>query len=294
MANYVLSCCSTCDLTAEHLQQRDINVIFFHYELDGKMYNDDFGSTIPYHDFYQAMAEDKMTRTSQVNTDEFKAYFTKFVATGRDVLHLCLSSGISGVYNSAAAAAAEVNERYPDRRVVVIDSLCASCGYGLLMDRLADLRDEGKTLDEVAAFAKENRTKVQHWFFTSDLKYLVRGGRVSKVAGAFGTMLNICPLMWVDKDGKLAAREKVRTKRRVIRTCADRVGELIENGADYNGKVYINHSDCVEDAKALRDIIVSEHPKMAEAPRIGWVGTTIGSHTGPGLTVICFWGAERT
>lgn len=143
MADFVLSCCSTADLTKEHFQQRDISYICFHYALDGVDYPDDLGETMPFDKFYAAMANGAETRTSQVNISEFVDYFTPFLEQGKDILHVCLSSGLSGVSNSAENAARIVRERYPDRKIYIVDSLGASSGYGLLMDRLADLRDEG-------------------------------------------------------------------------------------------------------------------------------------------------------
>ena len=146
--SFVLSCCSTADLSKAHFAARDIHYICFHFALDGKDYLDDLGESIPFDKFYQAMTDGAETRTSQVNVSEFVEYFSKFCAAGQDVLHLTLSSGISGVINSAQSAAALVMEQYPGRKVYVVDSLGASSGYGLLMDRLADLRDEGMSLEE--------------------------------------------------------------------------------------------------------------------------------------------------
>ena len=149
MGDYILSCCSTADLTQEHFESRDIHYICFHFELDGKQYLDDLGKSIAFHDFYQAMANGADTRTSQINADEFIQYFTPFLKEGKDILHLTLSSGISGVYNSAMIAKEELAEKYPDRKIYIVDSLAASSGYGLLMDKLADLRDEGMDIDSL-------------------------------------------------------------------------------------------------------------------------------------------------
>ena len=141
MNNYVISCCSTADLTAEHFQKRGISYICFHYELDGKEYPDDCGKSMDFEDFYRAMDNGADTKTSQVNTEEFEAYFEPFLKEGKDIVHVCLSSGISGVINSANVAKRELEEKYPERKIYVVDSLGASSGYGLLMDQLADLRD---------------------------------------------------------------------------------------------------------------------------------------------------------
>ena len=149
MSSYVISCCSTADLTEEHFSKREISYICFHYKLNDNEYADDLGKSMPFDQFYAAMAAGASTKTSQVNADEFEAYFETFLQDGKDILHVCLSSGISGVLNSAMIAKADLEERYPERKILIVDSLGASSGYGLLMDRLADLRDEGKPLEEV-------------------------------------------------------------------------------------------------------------------------------------------------
>ena len=154
MTDYILSCCSTVDLTKEHLDSRDIKYACFHYELDGKQYLDDLGQSMPLSDFYKAMADGAMTKTSQINAEEYEAYFRPFLEQGRDVIHLTLSSGISGTINSANIARDELLEEFPDRKIYIIDSLAASSGYGLLMDKLADLRDDGMDIDELAAWAE--------------------------------------------------------------------------------------------------------------------------------------------
>lgn len=293
MADYILSCCSTADLTKELFQKREIHYVCFHYELDGKQYPDDLGETMPFDQFYQAMADGADTKTSQVNVDEFCQYFEPFLKEGKDILHLTLSSGISGVYNSACVARDMMQEKYPDRKIYVVDSLSASSGFGLFMDQLADLRDEGKSIDEAYQWGLDHRENLQHWFFTSDLTYLIRGGRVSKAAGLIGGMMNICPLMTVDPEGKLVARQKVRTKKKVIQAIVDRMEENAENGTDYSGKCFISNSACKEDANAVATLIDERFPKLKGNVEIFTIGTTIGSHTGPGTVALFFWGKER-
>lgn len=293
MADYILSCCSTADLTKELFQKREIHYVCFHYELDGKQYPDDLGETMPFDQFYQAMADGADTKTSQVNVDEFCQYFEPFLKEGKDILHLTLSSGISGVYNSACVARDMMQEKYPDRKIYVVDSLSASSGFGLFMDQLADLRDEGKSIDEAYQWGLDHRENLQHWFFTSDLTYLIRGGRVSRAAGLIGGMMNICPLMTVDPEGKLVARQKVRTKKKVIQAIVDRMEENAENGTDYSGKCFISNSACEEDANAVATLIEERFPKLKGNVEIFTIGTTIGSHTGPGTVALFFWGKER-
>lgn len=293
MSDYILSCCSTADLTEEHFKQRDIHYIPFHFELDGVEYTDDLGQSVPFEEFYKKMTEGAVTKTSQVNADEYEAYFEAFLKEGKDILHLTLSSGISGSINSARIARDSLAERYPDRKIYIVDSFAASSGYGLLMDKLADLRDEGMGIKELYHWAKENRLRLEHWFFTSDLTYLIRGGRVSKAAGVIGGLLDICPLLCVDQEGKLVAKKKVRTKKRVIRTIVDVMKERADDGLEYADKCYICHSACYEDAKQVADLVEKTFPKLKGEIEIYSIGTTIGSHTGPGTVALFFWGKSR-
>ena len=293
MADYILSCCSTADLSREHFAARDISYICFHYELDGKQYADDLGQSMPFDKFYQAMANGAQTKTSQINAAEFIDYFTPFLEAGKDVLHVCLSSGISGVYNSACMARDELSEKFPERKIYVVDSLGASSGYGLLMDRLADLRDEGKSIDEVRDWAEANKLRVHHWFFSTDLTFYVRGGRISKAAGWFGTALNICPLLNMDNLGRLIPRFKIRGKKRVIAEIEKKMEAFAEDRLNYSGKCFISNSACEEDARAVAGIIESRFAKLNGKVEIYSIGTTIGSHTGPGTVALFFFGDER-
>lgn len=293
MNEYILSCCSTADLHEEHFRKRAISYICFHFELDGVEYRDDLGKSIPFDQFYAAMANGANTRTSQINVDEFMAYFEPFLKDGKDILHLSLSSGISGVINSAMVARETLLEHYPDRKIYILDSLAASSGYGLLMDKLADLRDEGKDIDEVYHWAEANRLKLNHWFFSTDLTFYIKGGRISRTSGFIGGMLNICPLLNVNCLGQLIPRYKIRTKRKVIQAIVDKMEESVEEGQEYNGKCYISQSACYEDAKAVADLVETRFPKLDGKVLINSIGTTIGSHTGPGTVALFFWGKER-
>lgn len=293
MEPFILSCCSTADLTKEHFSNRNISYICFHFELDDKEYPDDLGESIPFDQFYQAMQKGASTKTSQINAEEFTQYFEQFLKQGLDILHVSLSSGISGVVNSAMVAKQELQERYPDRKIYIVDSLGASSGYGLLMDRLADLRDEGKSIDEIYEWAQNNRLRMHHWFFSTDLTFYVRGGRISKTAGFVGSILNICPLLNMDNLGRLIPRFKIRTKKKVIHTIVDKMAECAEGGLDYSGKCYISNSYCMEDAKAVAALVEERFPHLNGKVEIYSVGTTIGSHTGPGTVALFFWGKER-
>ena len=293
MRDYVLSCCSTADLTHEHFESRDIHYICFHYFLDGKEYPDDLGQSVPFAQFYDAMSKGADTRTAQVSIGEYVDYFTPFLEQGKDIVHVSLSSGLSGTVNAARNAALIVKERFPERNVYVIDSLGASSGYGLLMDGAADKRDEGLSAEELAKWIEENRLKLHHWFFSTDLSFYVKGGRVSKTAAFFGGMLDICPLLNMDNLGRLIPRYKIRTKKKVIKTIVDKMEECARDGLDYDGKCYICNSACYEDARQVADLVEARFPKLNGKVEINNIGTTIGSHTGPGTVALFFWGDVR-
>ena len=294
MADYILSCCSTADLTKEHFEERDIHYVCFHYAIDGQEYMDDLGVSMSFEEFYARMAKGADTRTSQVNISEYVTYFTQFLEKGLDIVHVCLSSGISGTINSARNAALIVQERFPDRKVYIVDSLGASSGYGLLMDTAATKRDAGLTAEELAAWIEENRLYLHHWFFSTDLSSYVRGGRISKAAAVFGGLLEICPLLNMDNGGHLIPRSKIRTKKKVIKEIVARMEEHAQDGLDYSGKCYISNSACYDDARAVADLVEARFPKLNGKVEINHVGTTIGAHTGPGTVALFFWGDERT
>ena len=293
MQKYILSCCSTADLTEEHFKTRDIQYVCFHYMLDGKTYPDDLGKSMPFDKFYKAMADGAETKTSQVNIDEFIDFFTPFLEAGQDILHISFSSGLSGSFNCATIARDELVQKYPDRKLYIVDSLAASSGYGLLMDKIADLRDEGMSIDDLYAWADENKLKLHHWFFSTDLTFYIKGGRVSKTSGIVGTMLGICPLLNMDNNGKLIPRAKIRGKKNVIKAIVEKMEECVDDGLCYDGKCYISNSACLEDAKAVAALVKDHFPKLCGEVEIYNIGTTIGSHTGPGTVALFFWGKLR-
>ena len=291
--SYAITCCSTADLTKEHFEAIDVHYVCFHYMIDGEEYPDDLGQSIPFDEFYDRISKGAMTQTAQVNISEYVEMFTGFLDKGMDVLHVCLSSGISGTINSARSAASILRERYPDRKIYIIDSLGASSGYGLLMDTLSAKRAEGIGIDELAAWTEENKLKLHHWFFSTDLSFFVRGGRISKASAVFGGLLEICPLMNMDNLGRLIPRFKIRTKKKVIREIVKKMEENADDGLDYSGKCYISMSACMEDARAVADLVEERFPKLNGSVEINNVGTTIGSHTGPGTVALFFWGKLR-
>ncbi|MBQ4640423.1 MAG: DegV family protein [Clostridia bacterium] len=293
MSEFIISCCSTADLSAAHFAERNIHYIPFHFSLNDTTYPDDLGQSIPFPEFYQAMRDGAETKTSQVNKEEYVTFFTPFLEAGKDILHVSLSGGLSGSCSSAHMAQMELCEQYPDRKIYVVDSLAASSGFGLLMDTLCDKRDEGMDIDQLYHWLEENKLNMHHWFFSTDLTFYVKGGRISKTSGFFGTMLQICPLLNVSDEGKLVPREKVRTKKKVIFRIVEMMEKYARDGILYDGKCYISHSDCYEDARKVADLVEGTFRNLKGHVLINDIGTTIGSHTGPGTVALFFWGEER-
>ena len=293
MSDFVLSCCTTADLDKAHYDRRDIRYLCFHFLMDGTSHLDDPTDPDLLPRFYQAIRNGAQPTTAQVNIEEFLQFFEPLAKEGRDILHISFSSGLSGSYNSATIAARQIMEKYPKSRIIVVDSVSASSGYGLLMDYIADKRDSGATLEETAAYAEELKLHIHHWFFSTDLTSYIRGGRVSKTAGFVGQVLGICPLLNMDTPGHLIPREKVRTKRRVKQTIVERMLQHAENGADYSGKCYISHSDCPEDARDVAELVEKTFPALKGKIEVYSIGTTIGSHTGIGTVALFFKGDLR-
>lgn len=293
MNNYIISCCSTADLTKEHLDTIDVKYICFHYEMDGVPYTDDLGQTIPFDEFYDRMANGAETKTSQVNVDEFLHFFEPYLEQGLDILHICLSSGLSGVFNSASIAMKLLHEKYPQRKIYIVDSLGASSGYGLIMDTLSAMRKNGRNIDEAHDWIEEHKLNLHHWFFSTDLSFYIKGGRISKTSGTIGTLLNICPLLNMDNLGKLIPRFKIRGKKKVFQEIVAKMEQYAEDGTSYSGKCYISQSACYEDARAVADLIEEKFPNLKGNVLINNIGTTIGSHTGPGTVALFFWGKKR-
>lgn len=293
MTKYVLTCSSTADMSLEYFNKRDIPFISFNYMLDGKEYPDDLGQTISFKEFYSRVAAGSMPTTSQVNANKYMEFFEPFLEEGKDILHISFSSALSGSHNSSHIAKADLKERYPDREIKIVDSLAASSGYGLLTDMAVDMRDEGKTLDEIYNWLEDNKLSVHHWFFSSDLSHYKRGGRISATSATIGGLLNICPLMNVSHEGKLVPRKKIRGKKQVIKESVKMMEMHAKNGTDYSGKCFISHSDCYDDARAVADLVEERFSNIEGSVIINSIGTVIGSHTGPGTVALFFVGDKR-
>lgn len=293
MENYVLSGCSTADLTMEDFKTRNISCLNYHFSINDVEYIDDMGETLPFSKFYQMMRDGAETKTWQINSSEFCEYFRPFLEAGKNIMHVTLSSGLSGVYNSALLAAEELSKEFPDRKIYIVDSLGASSGYGLLLIKMAELRDKGMSAADLYNWAVENRLKVRHEFFSTDLTFYIKGGRISKTSGMVGTLLGICPLLDMNNIGKLVPRKKVRTKKKVMSEIVSLMEQRAVGGTDYSDKCFICHSDCLEDAEVVKALLKDKFKNIDGDINIYNIGTTIGSHSGPGTLAIFYFGSER-
>lgn len=293
MHDYVIITCSTADISPELLKEKNIDFIKFSYYLDNKEYLDDMGVSMTYDEFYERMKNGEETKTSLPNKERIKEKFLPYLKEGKDVICLMLSSGLSGAMTSASMASEELKKEYPERKIYIVDSLGASTGMGLLAIEMANKRDAGMSIEELYSWTEENKLNVHHWFFTTDLTYFVKGGRVSKLSGWFGTILKICPLLNVSNQGKLTPRKKLRGKVKVIEEIVNKMEENAISGTDYDGPCYISHSNVYADAMAVSGLIEEKFPNLRGKIIINSIGTTIGSHTGPGTVALFFLGNKR-
>lgn len=287
MGDYVITVNSTVDLPKEWLKEREVPVIPLKYTIDGETYADMDGLTSK--EFFQKLREGKMSVTSQVNPDEAKEALEPFLKEGKDIIHLGFSSELSGTYNSMRIAGEELKELYPDRKIHVIDTRCACMGEGLLLHKVLKLKEEGKTVDEAAKWAEENKLHVCHNVTVDDLNHLHRGGRVSKATAIVGTMVQIKPIIHMDDKGKLQVIAKERGRKRSLNRIVDMAAEQ-SKGWD-NDIIMITHGDCLDDAQYVAGLV---RDKMGiDNILIHNIGTVIGSHTGPGVVAVFNMGNVR-
>ena len=293
MNKFILTCESTVDLPFAYVSSRNIPVVFYSYIIDGAIYPDDMGKDPEaLAQFYNLINAGKLPTTSQLNEYAYLQFFEENLKEG-DILHIAFGTGMTQSARNAELAAEELSEKYPDRRIIVIDSLCSSAGYGLLVDYAADMRDEGKSIDETADWVLAHRKKVQHQFFSHRLDFYRRSGRISGPAAMLATILSICPIMRLDDEGKIIAYDKVHGRVKAIRTTVDTMEQHAENGRAYSGKCFICHSDCIEEAIKTRDAIKERFPNISGEIKICNIGTIIASHCGPGTVAVFFLGDER-
>ncbi len=277
---------SSCDLPGSVAAEYGVNVIQLEILIDGEenRKNNEIDSI----EFYQKLRDGKMARTSAANIATFKDAFTSVLDAGEDVLYLGFSSGLSTTFQSGQIAAVELAEEYPDRKIIVVDTLAASLGQGLLVHLAVEKQKKGETIEEVAAYISQIQGNLAHWFTVDDLNFLKRGGRISGAVALVGTVLGIKPVLHVDDEGHLVNVTKVRGRAAALQTLADKYGETV---LEKEAPVWISHGDCLEDAEKLADILKAQYG--VQVGLINYVGPVIGAHSGPGTLALFFIGKEK-
>lgn len=290
MTKYSIITDSTTDLSPEIIKDLEIDVLPLRFTIDEKTYCDyPDGRELSSREFYDLISQGKESTTAQINVAEFVESFESKLKQGKDVLYIAFSSGLSGTYNSAVIAAKELMEKYPDRKIRVVDSLCASMGEGLFVYYAVNKSREGLSIDELADWLENNKLKFCHWFTVNDLFHLKRGGRVSATAAVVGTMLSIKPVLHVDDEGHLIPVKKVRGRKQSLEALVEQME--IRGIDNKENTVFISHGDCQEDAKFVSDLIKEKFG--TKDIRINSIGPVIGTHAGPGTVALFFIGKER-
>ena len=290
MGKYIITTDTTADLPESYIQEKGLNIISLSYTIDGETY--DRSHELPVKDFYTKMRNGSMPTTSQVNPDTAKTFFKEVMEKyDADILHIAFSSGLSGTYNSVRVGAEELAEEYPEHKVIVIDSLCASLGEGLLVHKALMNQEKGMSLEENAKWVEDNLLHLAHNFTVDDLFHLHRGGRVSKTAAILGTMINLKPVLHVDDEGHLVALSKVRGRKKSLIALVDSMEKQMGSYKDQNDIVFISHGDCEEEAQFVADLVKQRFG--IESFLINHVGPTIGAHSGPGTMALFYLGEYR-
>lgn len=287
MNDYIVTVNSTVDVPREWLRERNVPFVPLKYTIDGETYQDMMGLSPK--EFFDKLREGKMSVTSQVNPEEAKEALEPFLKEGKDILHLAFSSGLSGTCSSMKIAAEELGEKYPDREIIVVDTLCACMGEALLLYYVLKRKSEGMTVKEAAEWAEEHKLNICHNVTIDDLYHLQRGGRVSKTAAVLGSMVQIKPMIHMDNEGKLQVIGKERGRKKSLQKIVERSAEQFKGYE--NDLIMITHGDCIEDAEYVAELV---RKKMGIGNiLINNIGTVIGSHTGPGVVAVFCMGSER-
>ena len=289
MDGYVITTDNNSDLPEEFYQKYQVGCTYLSYSIDGQTYTkEDF---LPTAEFYARMRAGAMPTTAQVNPEAARALMEPYLIEGKDILHIAFSSGLSGSYASCCVAAEDLSEKYPQRKILVVDSLCASLGQGLLVYHAVKLKEAGKSMEEVVQWLESHRKNLVHLFTVDDLDHLHRGGRVSKATAIVGGMLNIKPVLHVDDEGKLVAIGKVRGRKKSLQALVDGMQERIGLYASSCDTIFISHGDCEADARYVEKKVKDIYP--IQTVIINYVGATIGAHSGPGTVALFFLGDVR-
>lgn len=280
---------SCCDLPISFINEKNLTVVKLSFVFKGKTYEDDFGYTISHKDFYNAMRAGEMPTTAQVNTYQYESIFRSLLEKGSEIIYICFSSALSGSFMSAKAAKRNLLEEYQKASIEIIDSRCASLGEGLLCHYALEFAKDGVSSNELVKWVEQNRKRINHFFTVNDLNHLKRGGRISGMAATIGTMLNINPMLTVDKEGSLKVIDKIRGRKKSLATLAELFAERVEEPKAQT--IAISHGDCVEDAQYVEGLIRKQC--NVGGVIINNMGPVIGSHTGPGAVALFFMGKDR-
>ena len=292
MSEYVIVTDSSADLCAELVEQLELSILPLAFILKGKTYRDyPDRREMPIGAIYTSLREGEMVTTAAVNVAEYQAHLEPILAAGKDVLVLAFSSGLSTTCNSARIAAQELSEAYPERKILVVDTLCASLGQGLLVWYAARMRQSGKSIEEVRDWAEANKLHLCHWFTVDDLHFLKRGGRVSAATAVVGTMLQIKPVLHVDNEGHLINMAKARGRKAALKALVDHMEQTAIDPAGQT--VFISHGDCLEDAQFVAQEVSQRFGIPLERIVLNEIGPVIGAHAGPGTVALFFLGKER-
>lgn len=290
MKEFVIVTDTTTDLPRDYVEKHHLYMMSLPYTLEGTSYT--WEKPMPVKDFYDKMRAGSLPTTSQANPEEAALLYESILKDNDvDILHIAFSSGLSGSFNSCRIAAADVCEKYPDHRIVVVDSLAATLGQGLLVYKAIQLKEAGKSLDEVAAWVEENKYHLVHNFTVDDLFHLHRGGRLCKTAAIVGTMINLKPVLHVDDEGHLVMLSKVRGRKKSLIGLVDCMEKQLGDWKDKNDIIFISHGDCPEDAQFVADLIKERFGY--ENFMIDYIGATIGAHSGPGTVALFYLGDHR-
>lgn len=290
MKNFIITTDTTADLPADYIEKHHIGLLSMSYIIDGETYTWD--KPLPVKEFYEKVRNGSLPTTSQVNPDEAAKAFEKIITEQDvDILHIGFSSGLSGSYNSVRLAAMELAEKYPENKIVAVDSLAASMGEGLLVHKAVTMKEAGKSLEEIASWLEENKLHLVHNFTVDDLFHLYRGGRVSKTAAFVGSMINLKPILHVDNEGHLIPMQKVRGRKKSLLALVDCMEKQMGSWRDKNDIVFISHADCEADAQFVADQIKERFG--IESFLIDYIGPTIGAHTGAGAVALFYMGDYR-
>lgn len=287
MREFVIATDSTVDLQKAFLEENDVLTISLSYIMDGITYKDLEG--LSHEEFFEKLKNGSLPTTSQINPEEARKALEPVLQEGKDILYIGFSSGLSGSYNSVRMAAEDLSEEYPESKIIVIDSLCASMGEGLLLYKALQLKEQKKSLEEIAKWIEENKLHICHNVTVDDLNHLHRGGRISKTTAILGTMVKIKPIIHMDNEGKLVVIGKERGRKKSLITLLDRMESQMQGYE--NDVVMITHGNCIEDAKYLEEQIKNRFG--IKKIIINGIGSVIGSHTGAGVVAVFFMGNER-